>query len=111
MNAKMTDAVVDGKLEAVKQATKYVKETENVAEKYSAMTVSKNSDMNMNVGELQSAAFTAVPTLKPIKKVRSKAQSSSPSSASSSFTTVGLGYCCGNCVHTGWRDACRICLL
>uniref|UniRef100_A0A8C7JGE6 Adenosylhomocysteinase-like 1 n=1 Tax=Oncorhynchus kisutch TaxID=8019 RepID=A0A8C7JGE6_ONCKI len=66
----MTDAVVDGKLEAVKQATKYVKETENVAEKYSAMTVSKNSDMNMNVGELQSAAFTAVPTLKPIKKIQ-----------------------------------------
>ncbi|CAB1330285.1 unnamed protein product, partial [Coregonus sp. 'balchen'] len=66
----MTDAVVDGKLEAVKQATKYVKETENVAEKYSAMTVSKNSDMNMNVGELQSAAFTAVPTLKSVKKIQ-----------------------------------------
>uniref|UniRef100_A0A8C8D3Y4 S-adenosyl-L-homocysteine hydrolase NAD binding domain-containing protein n=1 Tax=Oncorhynchus tshawytscha TaxID=74940 RepID=A0A8C8D3Y4_ONCTS len=66
----MTDAVVDGKLELVKQATKYVKETENVAEKYSAMTVSKNSDMNMNVGELQSAAFTAVPTLKSVKKIQ-----------------------------------------
>lgn len=65
----MTDAVVDSKSE-VKQATKYVKETENVAEKYSAMTVSKNSDMNMNVGELPSAAFTAVPTLKSVKKVR-----------------------------------------
>ena len=53
----------------VKQATKYVKETENVAEKYSSLTVSKNSDMNMNVGELPSAAFTAVPTLKSVKKV------------------------------------------
>uniref|UniRef100_A0A4W5KYW2 Adenosylhomocysteinase-like 1 n=1 Tax=Hucho hucho TaxID=62062 RepID=A0A4W5KYW2_9TELE len=82
----MTDAVVDGKLEAVKQATKYVKETENVAEKYSAMTVSKNSDMNMNVGELQSAAFTAVPTLKPIKKVRSKAQSTPRQSLASSIS-------------------------
>ncbi|KAG7283884.1 hypothetical protein CRUP_034071 [Coryphaenoides rupestris] len=51
-----------------KQPTKYVKETENVAEKYSSMTVSKNSDMNMNVGGLPSAAFTAVPTLKSVKK-------------------------------------------
>lgn len=66
----MTDSVVDCKAE-VKQATKYVKETENVAEKYSAMTVSKNSsDVNMNVGEMPSAAFTAVPTLKSVKKVR-----------------------------------------
>ncbi len=65
----MTDTVVDGKVD-VKQATKYVKETENVAEKYSAMTVSKNSsDVNMNVGEMPSAAFTAVPTLKSVKKV------------------------------------------
>lgn len=67
----MTDSVVDCKTE-VKQATKYVKETENVAEKYSALTVSKNSsDVNMNVGEMPSAAFTAVPTLKSVKKVRS----------------------------------------
>lgn len=66
----MSDSVVDSKAE-VKQATKYVKETENVAEKYSAMTVSKNSsDVNMNVGEMPSAAFTAVPTLKSVKKVR-----------------------------------------
>lgn len=66
----MTDSVVDSKAE-VKQATKYVKETENVAEKYSALTVSKNSsDVNMNVGEMPSAAFTAVPTLKSVKKVR-----------------------------------------
>lgn len=66
----MTDAVVDSKTE-VKQGTKYVKETENVAEKYSALTVSKNSsDVNMNVGEMPSAAFTAVPTLKSVKKVR-----------------------------------------
>lgn len=66
----MTDSVVDCQAE-VKQATKYVKETENVAEKYSAMTVSKNSsDVNMNVGEMPSAAFTAVPTLKSVKKVR-----------------------------------------
>lgn len=65
----MTDSVVDSKAE-VKQATKYVKETENVAEKYSALTVSKNSsDVNMNVGEMPSAAFTAVPTLKSVKKV------------------------------------------
>lgn len=66
----MTDSAVDSKTE-VKQATKYVKETENVAEKYSALTVSKNSsDVNMNVGEMPSAAFTAVPTLKSVKKVR-----------------------------------------
>lgn len=69
----MTDSVVDCKAE-VKQATKYVKETENVAEKYSALTVSKNSsDVNMNVGEMPSAAFTAVPTLKSVKKVRDAA--------------------------------------
>lgn len=68
----MTDSVVDSKAE-VKQATKYVKETENVAEKYSALTVSKNSsDVNMNVGEMPSAAFTAVPTLKSVKKVRER---------------------------------------
>lgn len=68
----MTDSVVDCKTE-VKQATKYVKETENVAEKYSALTVSKNSsDVNMNVGEMPSAAFTAVPTLKSVKKVRNR---------------------------------------
>lgn len=67
----MTDSAVDSKAE-VKQGTKYVKETENVAEKYSALTVSKNSsDVNMNVGEMMpSAAFTAVPTLKSVKKVR-----------------------------------------
>ncbi|XP_068453424.1 S-adenosylhomocysteine hydrolase-like protein 1 isoform X1 [Clinocottus analis] len=66
----MTDTVVDSKAE-VKQATKYVKETENVAEKYSALTVSKNSsDVNMNVGEMPSAAFTAVPTLKSVKKIQ-----------------------------------------
>lgn len=66
----MSDSVVDCKAD-VKQATKYVKETENVAEKYSALTVSKNSsDVNMNVGEMPSAAFTAVPTLKSVKKVR-----------------------------------------
>ncbi|KAA8591146.1 hypothetical protein FQN60_002089 [Etheostoma spectabile] len=66
----MTDSVVDSKAE-VKQATKYVKETENVAEKYSALTVSKNSsDVNMNVGEMPSAAFTAVPTLKSVKKIQ-----------------------------------------
>lgn len=68
----MTESVVDSKGE-VKQATKYVKETENVAEKYSALTVSKNSsDVNMNVGEMPSAAFTAVPTLKSVKKVRKR---------------------------------------
>lgn len=60
----MTDSIGDGKLE-VKQASKEVKESENVAEKYSAMTV-KNTDMN--VGEL-SAAFTAVPSHKSVKKV------------------------------------------
>lgn len=67
----MTDSAVDSKTTEVKQGTKYVKETENVAEKYSALTVSKNSsDVNMNVGEMPSAAFTAVPTLKSVKKVR-----------------------------------------
>lgn len=66
----MTDSDLDGKTE-VKQGTKYVKETENVAEKYSALTVSKNSsDVNMNVGEVSSAAFTAVPSMKAVKKVR-----------------------------------------
>lgn len=64
----MTDCVGDAKLE-VKQASKEFKESENVAEKYSAMTATKNSDVNMNVGEL-SAAFTAVPTHKSVKKVR-----------------------------------------
>lgn len=74
----MTDSVVDSKAE-VKQATKYVKETENVAEKYSVMTVSKNSsDVNMNVGEMPSAAFTAVPTLKSVKKVRNVMLAISP---------------------------------
>lgn len=61
----MSDSAGEAKLE-VKQASKEVKESENVAEKYSAMTVSKNSDMNM--GEL-SSVFSAVPTHKPVKKV------------------------------------------
>lgn len=51
----------------VKQASKEVKESENAAEKYSAMTVSKNSEINS--GDL-SSAFSAVPTHKPVKKVR-----------------------------------------
>ncbi|XP_072306166.1 S-adenosylhomocysteine hydrolase-like protein 1 isoform X1 [Eucyclogobius newberryi] len=66
----MTDSELDGKTE-VKQGTKYVKETENVAEKYSALTVSKNSsDVNMNVGEVSSAAFSAVPSMKSVKKIQ-----------------------------------------
>ncbi|KAJ3603061.1 hypothetical protein NHX12_030805 [Muraenolepis orangiensis] len=60
----MSDSAVDAKLE-LKQASKDVKESENVAEKYSAMTVSKNSEMTM--GEL-SSALSAVPTHKPGKK-------------------------------------------
>ncbi|XP_033821837.1 S-adenosylhomocysteine hydrolase-like protein 1 isoform X1 [Periophthalmus magnuspinnatus] len=48
-----------------KQASKEVKESENVAEKYSAMTVSKNSEMNM--GDL-TTVLSAVPTHKPVKK-------------------------------------------
>uniref|UniRef100_A0A8C1KPN3 Adenosylhomocysteinase-like 1 n=1 Tax=Cyprinus carpio TaxID=7962 RepID=A0A8C1KPN3_CYPCA len=64
----MTDCGEDAKLE-VKQASKEFKESENVAEKYSAMTGTKNSDVNMNVGEL-SAAFTAVPTHKSMKKIQ-----------------------------------------
>lgn len=64
----MSDQAGEAKLE-VKQASKEVKESENVAEKYSAMTVSRNSEMNM--GEL-SSAFSAVPTHKPVKKVRLK---------------------------------------
>lgn len=63
----MSDPAVEAKPE-VKQASKEVKESENVAEKYSAMTVSKNSEMNM-MGEL-SSVFSAVPTHKPVKKVR-----------------------------------------
>lgn len=62
----MSEPAGEAKLE-LKQASKEVKESENVAEKYSAMTVSKNSEMNM--GEL-SSAFSAVPTHKPVKKVR-----------------------------------------
>lgn len=60
----MSDQAADTKLE-VKQASKEVKESENVAEKYSAMTV-KNSEMSL--GEL-SSSFSAVPTHKPVKKV------------------------------------------
>lgn len=110
MNAKMTDAVVDGKLEAVKQATKYVKETENVAEKYSAMTVSKNSDMNMNVGELQSAAFTAVPTLKSVKKVRPTKSVSTEHRHQHSVQyriIVGKLHLCG--IMDGWMGAGSAC--
>ena len=62
----MSDSTVDAKLE-LKQASKDVKESENVAEKYSAMTVSKNSELTM--GEL-SSVLSAVPTHKPVKKVR-----------------------------------------
>lgn len=69
----MSDQAAETKLE-VKQASKEVKESENVAEKYSAMTVSKNSEMNM--GEL-SSSFGAVPTHKPVKKVRLQSFSSS----------------------------------
>ncbi|KAF6736504.1 putative adenosylhomocysteinase 3 [Oryzias melastigma] len=60
----MSEPAVEAKVE-VKQASKEVKESENAAEKYSAMTVSKNSEMNM--GELASV-FSAVPTHKPVKK-------------------------------------------
>lgn len=62
----MSEPAVEAKVE-VKQASKEVKESENAAEKYSAMTVSKNSEMNM--GELASSVFSAVPTHKPVKKV------------------------------------------
>ena len=78
----MSDTAGEAKLD-VKQASKEVKESENVAEKYSAMTVSKNSEMNM--GEL-SSAFSAVPTHKPVKKVRLLSQS----------PTYTL---CGTCTH------------
>lgn len=62
----MTDSVVDAKSE-VKQASKEFKESENVAEKYSALTVCKKSEAS--AGELP-AAFTAVSTHKSLKKVR-----------------------------------------
>lgn len=65
-HGNMSDPAVEAKFE-VKQASKEVKESENVAEKYSAMTVSKNSEMN--AGDL-SPVFSAVPTHKPVKKVR-----------------------------------------
>lgn len=65
----MSEPAGEAKLE-VKQASKEAKESENVAEKYSAMTVSKNAEVNM--GEL-SPAFSAVPTHKPVKKVRAEA--------------------------------------
>ena len=51
----------------VKQASKEAKESENVAEKYSSMSVSKNSEMS--VGELSSSSFSAVSAHKPGKKV------------------------------------------
>ncbi|KAJ8360641.1 hypothetical protein SKAU_G00171660 [Synaphobranchus kaupii] len=60
----MSESAGDGKLE-MKQASKEVKESENVAEKYSAMTVSKNSEVTM--GDL-SSAFSAVTTHKSVKK-------------------------------------------
>lgn len=66
----MSEPAGETKLE-VKQASKEAKESENVAEKYSAMTVSKNAEVNM--GEL-SPAFSAVPTHKPVKKVRAEAK-------------------------------------
>lgn len=66
----MSEPAGEAKLE-VKQASKEAKESENVAEKYSAMTVSKNTEVNM--GEL-SPAFSAVPTHKPVKKVRAEAK-------------------------------------
>lgn len=65
----MSDTLGDGKLE-LKQASKEVKESENVAEKYSAMTVNKNSEIVMGELSVSSAAFSAVPTHKPVKKVR-----------------------------------------
>jgi hypothetical protein len=65
----MSDTLGDGKLE-LKQASKEVKESENVAEKYSAMTVSKNSEIVMGELSVSSAAFSAVPTHKTVKKVR-----------------------------------------
>lgn len=65
----MSDTPGDGKLE-LKQASKEVKESENVAEKYSAMTVSKNSEITMGELSVSSAAFSAVPIHKPVKKVR-----------------------------------------
>ena len=61
----MSEPAGEARLE-VKQASKEAKESENVAEKYSAMTVSKNSEMTM--GEL-SSVLSAVPTHKPVKKV------------------------------------------
>ena len=66
----MSESAGDGKLE-MKQASKEVKESENVAEKYSAMTVSRNSDVNM--GDL-SSAFSAVTTHKSVKKVGSDSE-------------------------------------
>uniref|UniRef100_A0A3P9A386 S-adenosyl-L-homocysteine hydrolase NAD binding domain-containing protein n=1 Tax=Esox lucius TaxID=8010 RepID=A0A3P9A386_ESOLU len=64
----MSDNPGDAKLE-LKQASKEVKESENVAEKYSAMTVSKNSEITMNELSVSSTAFFgAVPTHKPVKK-------------------------------------------
>lgn len=96
----MTDSVVDSKTE-VKQATKYVKETENVAEKYSALTVSKNSsDVNMNVGEMPSAAFTAVPTLKSVKKVRNVM----PAITRCHWAERAAGHMRGRRVHVGAAD-------
>lgn len=66
----MSETTVEVKLE-VKQASKEAKESENVAEKYSVMTVSKNTEMNM---EELSSAFSAVPTHKPVKKVNTPSQ-------------------------------------
>ncbi|XP_068598237.1 inter-alpha-trypsin inhibitor heavy chain H3-like [Brachionichthys hirsutus] len=66
LNRLMAPPAVQNEALETKQASKEAKESENVAEKYSAMTVGKNSDTN--VAEL-SSAFGAVPAHKPVKKV------------------------------------------
>lgn len=91
----MSDQAADTKLE-VKQASKEVKESENVAEKYSAMTVSKNSEMNM--GEL-SSSFSAVPTHKPVKKVRLQSFSLSMQDFSNIVTTALYLWLIIICLH------------
>lgn len=62
----MSETSVEAKCE-IKQASKEFKESENVAEKYSVLTVGKKSEAS--AGEL-SSAFTAVSTHKSLKKVR-----------------------------------------
>ncbi|MBN3303117.1 SAHH3 Adenosylhomocysteinase, partial [Amia calva] len=96
----MSDSAGDAKLE-VKQASKEVKESENVAEKYSAMTVSKNSEMSRS--DL-SAAFSAVTSHKPVKKAGRRSLSRSISQSSTDSYSSAASYTDSSDDETSPRD-------